>query len=365
MIQFDLYTIITLLLAVILASVGVEMIFKHVPDDEAFAKLKVLKALVASIYLLVAAFATVEFLYWKRYEFDTAAFLNLSCTAYQFVLCTAAITTCFNPAYTSWRKIALWLGITTAWVVPLGVLEYMGVSWAVYAVFAVYIVQIAVGIVLFWRNYREGVSLIAATDSKHMIDLRWLNVGAWYLIIYSVAVVIISCLPPIAHNIFTIVVIISYIWFATRFTALADRTYRDYLPVLIEAGLTDLEPERSEGYLRREEHCRTAVESWVAAQGYAKGDLSREETARDMGLSEEELKWYFAVCLKEDLRSWRVNLRIGLAKEILESNPDAPINELAKAVGFTSRNNLYTHFRKLYGMTPREYGLKMQEKNLR
>ncbi len=363
MITTDLYTTITLLLAVALAVMGVELMIKHIPEGEEFSKLKTLKGLVASVYLIAATFAAIEFLFWEKYHFETAAFLNMSSAAYQFVLCTAAITTCFNPAFTSKRKIAIWLGITTLWVVPLGVLNRLGYTWVVYAVFTIYIVQMLISGTLFYRNYREGITLIDAADSKHKVNLRRLNIGTYYLISYSIVVAVISCLPPIAHNILSILTIIFYIWFASRFSSLADRIYRDYLPVLTEAGLTDAEHVITDDYLSHEAMCRDKVDAWVANKGYIKGDLSREETARDMGLSEGDLKWYFAVCLKEDLRSWRVNLRLELAKEILEANPDAPINELAKAVGFTSRNNIYTHFRKLYGMTPKEYGLFMQQKH--
>ncbi len=363
MIHTDSYTIITLLLAATLVIVGVEMLFKHIPKNEEFAKLRMLRGFVVSAYLAAGVFAIIEFIFWRKFHFETAAFLNLSAAAYQFVFCTAAITTCFNPAFTSMRKVLLWLGITSAWVVPLSVLNLMGFSWVVYVALAAYVVQLSVGGVLFYRNYREGMRLIAATDSKNIIHLGRIKMGTLYMFIFSASVVVVSCLPVIAHIIFTTLIIIGYIWFATRFNALSDRIYREYLPVLAEAGLSDLNPEQALNFQNHEERCRMAVERWVAEKGYTKGDLSREETAKDMGLSEDDLKWYFAVCLKEDMRSWRVNLRIELAKEILENNPDAPINELAKSVGFQSRNNIYSYFKKCYGMTPRKYGIQMQQKD--
>ncbi len=355
MIQVDLYTMITLFFAIALVVIGVELLFKHIPAGKEFVKLRILRNLVASVYLVAAVFASVEFLFWRKYHFETAAFFNLSTAAYQIVLCTAAITTCFNPAFTSLRKIALWLGVTTAWVVPLGVLSYWWQPWGVYTVFIAYICQITVGIVLFYKNYREGISLIKATDTKHTINLRWLNTGAWYMIVYSVVVAIISCLPPVAHIVFTLLTAICYIGFAIRFSALSDRVYRDFLPVLTEAGLTDIEPKQVEGYSRREEHCRQAVEAWVARKGFCEPDPDRDSAAEKIGLSKEDLQWYFSVCMKAEFRSWRVKLRIEEAKNILLAQPDAPVNELARSLGFNSKTNFFAHFKKIIGVTTQEF----------
>ncbi len=362
--HFDLYTTLTLLFAVALAVMGVQILLKRIPQAEEFAKLRIMKGLVASIYLLVALFDAIEFTYWDKYDFETAAFLNLSCTAYVSVLCLATIITYFNPAYTTKRRIALWLGITSLWVVPLGIFNYLNYPWAVYAAFAAYILQITVGFTFFHRKFREGLQLIKATDTEHKINLRRLSFGTWYLLAYCVGMAVVSCLPPVVHNVFTLCIAVGYLLFATRFGAFADRLYQEYFPILTDAGLTDSEPTVTDESLKREAHCREKVEQWVAAQGYTKGDLSSKETAEDMGLSEEDLKWYFAVCLNEDMRSWRVNLRIELAKEILKCNPDAPINELAKSVGFRSYTNIYSYFKKYYGVTPREYGAQNQKDDL-
>ncbi len=355
MIQVDLYTIITFSLAITLVVIGVELLFKHIPAGKEFVKLKILRNLVVSIYLVSALFVSIEFFFRREYHFETAAFFNLSTAAYQFVLCTAAITTCFNPAFTSLRKIGIWLGVTTAWVLPLAILSHWGQSWIVYALFAAYILQITVGAFFFFRNYQAGISLIKATDTNRKIDLRWLNIGAWYMIVYSVLVVIVSCLPPVAHIIFTIITIVCYIAFATRFSTLADRIYRDYYPVLTEAGLTDMEPKQSEGYRQREEYCRRAVEAWVARKGFCATDPDRDSAAEKIGVSKEDLQWYFSVCVKAEFRSWRVKLRIEEAKNILLARPDAPVNELAKSLGFNSKTNFFAHFKKIIGVTTQEF----------
>ncbi len=322
-----------------------------------------MKWLMTSAYLVIAAFAVVEYVFWDTFHKEAAAFMNMVSTSYQYVLLTALLTTCFNPAYTTRGRLILWLGITTAWALPLGVLTFMWKTWTIYVVSVIYLIQLTVGGTLFYRNFKEDIQLIQSADTQHKFDSRWMKIGIFYLYFYCIAMFVMTWMPPVVHIVFTVLTIIIFIVFASRFSIYAGRTFQEYYQVLTAAGLTDSLPEETDNYKVREELCRKAVEAWVAAKGYTKGDLGREETAADMGLSEADMKWYFAVCLKEDLRSWRVNLRIEYAKEILRANPEAPINELAKAVGFTSRNNIYTHFRKCYGMTPKEYGLKMQQED--
>ncbi len=363
MVQVDIYTIITLLMAVALAVMGIELALKNIPRGGQFIKLRMMKWLMSSAYLVTAAFAVVEFIFWDTFQHEVAAFLNMASAAYQYVLLTALLTTCFNPAFTNRRRLILWLGMTTAWALPLGILTFIGETWTVYAVSVIYLIQLTVGGTMFYRNFKEDIKLIQSADTHHKFDSRWMRIGIFYLYFYCIAMFVITWMPPVVHIVFTILTIIIFIVFASRFSTFAGRIFQEDYPILTAAGLTDALPEETDNYKAREEFCRKAVEEWVAARGYTKGELSREETAADMGLDEADLKWYFAVCLKEDIRSWRVNLRIDYAKEILRANPDAPINELAKAVGFTSRNNIYTYFRKYYGMTPKEYGLEMQRKD--
>ncbi len=344
-----------MLFAVALAVMGVQLMMKSVPQAEEFAKLRIMKGLVASVYLVVAVFAAIEFTYWDKYDFEAAAFLNLSCTAYQFVLCAATIITCFNPAFTTRRRIAQWVGITSLWVVPLGIFNYLNYSWAIYAVFAVYILQITLGITFLYRKYREGAALIKATDTEHKINLHWLHIGTWYMFSYAMLMVVVSLLPPIVHNVFTLCIAIGYLLFATRFSAFADRLYQEYFPILTDAGLTDSKPEETESYRQRKEYCSKAIDEWVAKKGFCSPDPDRDSVAEKIGLSKEDMQWYFSVCLKTEFRSWRVKLRIGEAQEILTSNPSAPVNELARTLGFTSKANFFAHFKRITGETTQEF----------
>ncbi len=314
-----------------------------------------MKWLMASAYLLIAAFAIFESVFWDTFHRETSAFLNLVSAAYQYVLMTALLTTCFNPAFTTNRRLTVWLVITTAWALPLGIFTFMGKSWAVYAATAIYFVQLTVGGTMFYKNFREDLKLIQTTDTHNKFNSRLMMIGIVYLYFYCIFMLVITWMPSVVHIVFTIIIIVLYIFFAVRFSVFAGRIFQEYYPVLVEAGLTDSRVEESEHYREREEHCRKAVDAWVERKGFCESDPDRDSAAENMGLAKADLQWYFSVCLKAEFRAWRIKLRIKEAEEILRSNPEAPINELARALGFSSKSNFFVHFKRIMGETTQEF----------
>ncbi len=364
MIQLDFYTIASLFLAITLAVIGLQLLFKHIPQEEEFTRIRIVRKLLVAVYLLTSVITTIEFLFWKKYNFSDAAFIDLSLVAYQFVLMAPTILACLNPEFLSRHKLSRWLGITSAWVLPLGVLNYIDVSWAVYATYAAYIVQMAVGLTFFYRDYKERLLFLKSCDVQQKFNLRWLKFGCKVLIGYCVLIVAVTLLPPFVHNIYTMLLMLSIITFSTRFTSFADHVYHDYhLPTLV---VTEQETPPSveipEEILRREEHCRQVVDAWIARKGFCDPDPDRDSAADHMGLDRMDLLWYLSACLKTEFRSWRVKLRIEEAKNVLSANPDVPINELARALGFNSRGNFFTYFKKYTGEQTTEFIARVHKK---
>ena len=64
---------------------------------------------------------------------------------------------------------------------------------------------------------------------------------------------------------------------------------------------------------------------------------------------------YFATKLGVDFRTWRTNLRIEEAKNLLLENKDASINIIAEACGFSDKSNFHRQFVKIVGCSPKEW----------
>ncbi len=355
MLNMDIYIFITALSAVAFAIMGLELALKRIPSGDAFAKLRMARTFMVIGYALMVAFPIAEFFCSKEYNSDTAMLFMLISASYQCMMFVAILLTCLNPAFITYRRVLVWAVSTTAWIVPCCVAYFMGVTWIVYVLYALYINQVVVSFVLFLPKYMHNMSILRATDKKHRLHLEWISWAFYTAITLNVLVMIVVWLPAETHIAFTAICVAFFLWFSTRFSSFAAHLFTDYLPILTRAGLTDEPIEQDEEYKQRSAACKEKVDAWIARQGYREPDDDRAAAAIKMGLDKDDLQWYCAVCLKQDFRAWRVGLRIQDAKEILDVNPEVPINELASALGFNTRSNFYMYFKKITGESTTEY----------
>ena len=64
---------------------------------------------------------------------------------------------------------------------------------------------------------------------------------------------------------------------------------------------------------------------------------------------------FFVTRMGVDFRTWRTNLRVEESKKLLLENPDASINIIAEASGFSDKSNFHRQFVKIVGCSPKEW----------
>ena len=62
-----------------------------------------------------------------------------------------------------------------------------------------------------------------------------------------------------------------------------------------------------------------------------------------------------------DFRQWRTNLRMEYACSILREHPEYSYDAIAEMVGIGDRSNFTRTFKKITGITPKEYAQKSQD----
>lgn len=97
------------------------------------------------------------------------------------------------------------------------------------------------------------------------------------------------------------------------------------------------------------------IQKWVEERGFVKNDLVSEEFAQSLGVNITTLRAYFSQRYQMDFRQWRTRLRIEYACEILKENPDYSYDAIAEMVGICDRSNFTRTFKKITGMTPKDY----------
>lgn len=101
-----------------------------------------------------------------------------------------------------------------------------------------------------------------------------------------------------------------------------------------------------------------ALQAWIAERGFAKNDLVSDEFAQSLGVSIATLRAYFNQKYQMDFRQWRTKLRIDYACSIIREHPDYSYDTIAEMVGICDRSNFTRIFKKITGMTPKEYANK-------
>ena len=98
-----------------------------------------------------------------------------------------------------------------------------------------------------------------------------------------------------------------------------------------------------------------ALEKWVEEKRYRKYDKSREEIAAELDTSKELLHHYFMTRVGLDFKTWRTQLRIEDAKQMLLDDRNLSTNLIGEMCGFSDRSNFHRQFVKIVGCSPKEW----------
>ncbi len=94
---------------------------------------------------------------------------------------------------------------------------------------------------------------------------------------------------------------------------------------------------------------------WVELKKYREYDKGRDEIASEIGTSKERLHCYFVQKIGKDFRTWRTELRIEDAKQLLLADKKVSTNIIGEMVGFSDRSNFHRQFTKLVGCSPKHW----------
>ena len=403
--KIDIYMFITLISAIALTILGLQLCAVHIPHKEETRRLRTARIILAASYFILTVPAYTELFTGGEYNRKVVAVFTIATAAYQSLLFTATLLTFISPLFITRKRVLMQAGMVTATValfVPVALAN--DARWIFFVALTAYVAQLVYYTVVFRRRYAESLARLEEyyDDDLHG-RLRWVKFGFYAALGVGVAACISSGLPSAAFNVFTMAYIAFYTWFANRFVNYVAK-FNYYLPVMVNqpekgqsrtakptdifsggipswnipsgeepawetpaqdvsttmklsnaTGLPATAGSHSEEMREKTEQLRIALKHWVTDKGYTRQEEGREQIVRELGTDEEFLRWYFSTQMSQDFRSWRVGLRIEYAKELLTENPGISMNTLAWKVGFCTRSNFYGHFKRITGKTPAEY----------
>ena len=96
------------------------------------------------------------------------------------------------------------------------------------------------------------------------------------------------------------------------------------------------------------------LDKWVEEGKHRDSYDSMDDLLNELEITSEELSFYCSKVLNKKFSTWRKDLRIEEAKELLIQEPETPVCHIGFAIGFNDKSNFRQQFRKTVGCTPTE-----------
>ncbi len=97
------------------------------------------------------------------------------------------------------------------------------------------------------------------------------------------------------------------------------------------------------------------LEEWVANEEYRDNACSVEEIIDKMNVPPDAFHSYFRTVIGKRFLSWRKEIRIRKAQELLLSSPEMTVRQAAEYVGISDKTNFRNQFREVTGLSPAEW----------
>ena len=114
------------------------------------------------------------------------------------------------------------------------------------------------------------------------------------------------------------------------------------------------------------EECRSLIQNrlddWCAHLGYKDRNVNMLSLSYTLGISKDDLSFYFDQCLNSTFRIWLSDIRFDAAKKMMLEYPDYSNDIISMECGFSSRTYLYRIFKAKEGCTPTEWRVEQAEK---
>ena len=99
----------------------------------------------------------------------------------------------------------------------------------------------------------------------------------------------------------------------------------------------------------------SGLQEWVRRMGHHDAGSSIHDVAEELGVTSQQLAWYFKNVHGTSFTQWRKQLRIEDARILMSTRPELSISQIGRMVGIPDRSNFGKRFKDVMGCMPSEY----------
>ncbi len=360
--QPDIYISTSFAIGIVLTILGFMLLGIRIRVEERTVNLRLSRGFLSLAYFMLALPAFIEFFFEGERNVMFVEIFTPPVATIQSMFFAYTLLTFLQPTYMTRRQI-LWHATIVFGAVILYFVAALNVSHYHYVIY-VGVAEYLCLLLFYTRLLRKKYALSLRQLEDYYDDdeqgrLRWVKNGFYVALPLGVIASVSAYFPIWMHLSFMFVCIIFYAWFVVRFFNYAAKVDFYLSATTREPELDNLEqlpPGKSaENDPVKEAQLRDSLEQWVLDGGYTRGDISTEEVAELLGTDLTFFRGYFRDHMPSDFRTWRIELRIRKAQELIADYPEVSLNQIAQQVGFATRSNFYLYFKKITGQSPTDY----------
>jgi AraC-like DNA-binding protein len=211
-------------------------------------------------------------------------------------------------------------------------------------------------IIKFNRAYRYARQEMVNYSSRRLHHFAiWISRSNLLLVILGLLALPMAFTPLLVNMIFVLVacIVFIYVFFSYQnYLYYFGDIEKAIMVTEIHQPLQKVDKDaRPESQLLTDES-RQRFQQWLAQKKYLQQDLSIEHLATVLGTNRSYLSLFINRKYHHSFSDWVNRLRIHDAKLLLVNKPNAPMEEIAISVGFSSGSYFTKIFNKIEGVTP-------------
>lgn len=374
---YTAYNMLNICSLLLIGTLGLVMAAMHIPVRSDTRHYRSARTFLCMAFILLSLIKVLEIVTPKASEDELTSCYALIVAAFQALCFTMSIMILISPRRVAHRWVGwkLLLPIALASLVlvvaqrklPFGQFRLVLVGCSL-----LYVAMLAYFTWVFRNAYQHFKAEMFACYQEDELNrqLRWVShtfyssLAVGSLAFFSISgVKLLDCVFVVLYTAFYVYLTIQFI----NYSHYASLVWRADEPV--DVLMEEAEPsEPASGVLKSDEEAGAAdvaqsryaligarLEGWVNEKKYLLSNVAVKDVAAELGTTPRRLNEYFRRVVGEDFVKWRIGLRLRHACQLIDENPDRPIQEIVAASGFGDRSYFYRKFAELQGVTVAEY----------
>jgi AraC-like DNA-binding protein len=351
--------ILSLLLITVGMVIGCCCLLLSVPPKQHLQNYRIARISMGIGYLLLGIFMTGEIILLSIIESDAniIRIIILTLSSFLALLFTYSSVTLINVRFSTKQKLkteAIPIGIisTLNWIAYFVSPGYLSIAFI--TLFIIYYIFILIKYTTLFYNttkkYKEEINIFF--PEYEWKRLKWINFSFYCALLVEILALLSLFSLNIGFVIFKAFIIPFYIYYGFNLINYGFK-FRPEEPVHTpkkqnEINSTDI---RSVSYNELE----SLINQWTEQKKYLRAGITIEYVSSELNTNRTYLSTYINLSKKQTFREWINQLRIDEAKQLLLNNPELPINEIGKIVGYSDKSNFTRQFIKVTNTSPLQW----------